>query len=208
MLLQEKDHNQPCKQYVLGKVAFHQTSTIPLVSKEKADEYLYLLRYRTIAETRQMTRTEELVTAAKDCGMDENAFLSHMQDGSAVTAFEKDLRYTRSLGITSLPVCLVQYEDNAVLISQLTSYSGFQEVIAMLSKDTVKAYPVFPSAELFHSMLKKHPLISKQELLSAMNCRDEDELHEIIRNTDPSLCTVTHGGFIQRRKQYANNGSQ
>ena len=147
-----------------------------------------------------MTRTEELAAAAKDCGMDENAFLSHIRDRSAETAFEKDLRYTRSLGITSLPVCQVQYEEKAVLISQLTSYSGFQEVIAMLSKDSVKEYPVSPSAELFSSLLKKHPLISRQELLSAMNCKDETELNEIIRNTDPSLYTEIYGGFIQRRK--------
>ncbi len=122
-----------------------------------------------------------------------------MQDGSAEAAFQKDLKYTRSLGISSLPVCLVQYEERSVLISQLTSYEGFQEVISVLSGNTVSKMPVSPSGELFLSLLKRHPLISFQELICAMNCTDETELKDVIRDTDPSLYTVTQYSFIQSR---------
>ncbi|MBR0510886.1 MAG: hypothetical protein IJJ85_12285 [Clostridia bacterium] len=41
-------------------------------------------------------------------GLDEKAFLRSFHDGSAEAAFQKDLRFTRFLGICSLPSYLLQ----------------------------------------------------------------------------------------------------
>ena len=49
-------------------------------------------------------------------GIDESAFLRHFNDATAEAALQNDLSYTARLGIRSLPTCLVQYRDKALLM--------------------------------------------------------------------------------------------
>ena len=100
-----------------------------LTDPEKADDFLKRLRYATVAETRQTTREDEILRAARIAGLDEEAFLRSFHDGSAEAAFQKDLRFTRSLGICSLPSYLLQYGARTMLIKALIGYDDFVRAI-------------------------------------------------------------------------------
>lgn len=80
-----------------------------LADPEKADAFLYRLRYATIVESRQTTRDEEIRRAAAETGISLKAFDQYYFSGTAEQAFEKDKELTASLGIHGLPSCVVCY---------------------------------------------------------------------------------------------------
>ena len=79
-----------------------------LADPAKADAFLLKLRRATIVETRQTTRTDELVAVAMEAGLDTEEFLRYFENGSAAKAFEEDLRLRHALNIHSLPTCLIE----------------------------------------------------------------------------------------------------
>ena len=72
-----------------------------------------------------------ILEVVRSVGIDESAFLQHYQDGSAASALEEELAFTRRLGIRSLPTYLLQYEDKALLL-QSFEYRDFESAISRL----------------------------------------------------------------------------
>ena len=87
------------------------------------------LRRATIVETRQTTRTDELVAVAMEAGLDTEEFLRYFENGSAAKAFEEDLRLRHALNIHSLPTCLIEYGEKAALVNGLANYEEFVNII-------------------------------------------------------------------------------
>jgi len=103
-----------------------------LTDPQKADAYLYRLRRSMILEGRQTTLDDELISIAEEAGININLFRRHYMDGSALAAFKVDLENTRSMGIHSLPACLVQCGKRSALVSGMIGLHGFTTVIAQL----------------------------------------------------------------------------
>lgn len=99
---------------------------------EKAFSFLLKLRRATIVETRQTTKTDELISIAEEAGLDKAQFRRAFEDGHAAAAFQKDLELTRSLGIRQLPTVLIQYGEKAVLVNGMASYEAFVNTIDKL----------------------------------------------------------------------------
>ena len=99
---------------------------------EKAFSFLLKLRRATIVETRQTTKTDELISIAEEAGLDKAQFRRAFEDGRASEAFQKDLELTRSLGIRQLPTVLIQYGEKAVLVNGMASYEAFVNTIDKL----------------------------------------------------------------------------
>ena len=52
--------------------------------------------------------------------------------GLALAAFKENLAYTRSMGVCSLPACLVQCGKRSASVSGMIGLHGFMTVIAQL----------------------------------------------------------------------------
>lgn len=103
-----------------------------LCCPEKALAFLLKLRRATIVETRQTTRTDELIAVAADAGLDPEQFRICFEDGRAAEAFQKDLELTRSLGIRQLPTVLIEGGEKSLLVSGMASYDTFISLIDKL----------------------------------------------------------------------------
>lgn len=103
-----------------------------LADPQKADAYLYRLRRATIVESRQTTLDDELISIAEEAGINVDRFRQNYMDGSALAAFKEDLEYTHSMGVRSLPACLVQCERRTALVSGMIGLHGFITLIAQL----------------------------------------------------------------------------
>ncbi len=87
-----------------------------LADPERAEEFLTNLRHATVIDCRPTTHMAVILDVVNKTGIDESAFLRHFNDGSAEAALQDDLSYTARLGIRSLPTCLIQYMDKALLM--------------------------------------------------------------------------------------------
>ena len=87
-----------------------------LADPERADDFLTNLRHATVIDCRPTTHMDVIQDVINKTGIDESAFLRHFNDGSADFALQSDLSYTARLGVRSLPTCLIQYRDKALLM--------------------------------------------------------------------------------------------
>lgn len=104
-----------------------------LTEPAKADVFLTELRHATVLDCRPTTHFDEILRVLCKVGIPEDTFVQHYQDGSAESALEENLAFTRRLGIRSLPAYLIQYGD-ASLILQSFEYRDFVRAI-----DTITA---------------------------------------------------------------------
>lgn len=96
-----------------------------LCCPEKAFAFLLKLRRATIVETRQTTKTDELISVAAEAGLDQEQFRIFFEDGRTSASFQKDLALTQSLGIRQLPTVLIEGRDKRLLVSGMASYDAF-----------------------------------------------------------------------------------
>ena len=99
-----------------------------LADPEKAEEFLINLRHATVIDCRPTTHMDVILDVVNKTGIDESAFLRHYNDGTAEAALQNDLSYAARLGIRSLPTCLIQYKDKALLM-QSFAYADYVSAI-------------------------------------------------------------------------------
>ena len=126
-----------------------------LIAPDQAERFLYRLRYAVVVETRPATKRDELIRVAALTGLD-TALFSHAL-GSAKTreALERDLRFTASLGVHSLPATLVQYGNSAMMLSGMGNFHEHAQAITRTPKQSCASAMVlsFRKSRPFH---RKH----------------------------------------------------
>ena len=100
-----------------------------LCAPEKAEAYLVRLRRATIVESRPTTHTDELISLAREVGIEESRFRDCLRNGEAERAFMDDLRFTQSMGVHSLPSCLIRCKGKTALFNGMIDYKGFVSII-------------------------------------------------------------------------------
>lgn len=173
-----------------------------LTAPEKAEAFLYRLRYATIVQTRQTTKEEELLQVAKCTGLDESAFSGRLHDGTAAAEFQEDLRYTRSLGICGLPAYLVQVGEKKALINALVGFDTFAECIRELSENRILPKKAKPDHISLENLLLAHPLISRIELCEALSAW-EDEIRALLRPYLDSGSVTEENGFYRTTELFS-----
>lgn len=103
-----------------------------LTAPEKADDFLINLRHATVIDCRPTTRMDVILDVANKTGIDEALFKQHYTDGTAEAALQNDHAFTARVGIRSLPTCLIQYRDKALLMQSFV-YEEYNEAISQLT---------------------------------------------------------------------------
>ena len=173
-----------------------------LADKEKADLFLYNLRYATIVTCLPTTHFDEIIKVVRQTGIDEEKFLQYYHNGAAGTALQKDLERTRKLGIYRLPAYLITYKDKKILVSRLIGYETFVQIINELTSGKIQPQTVYKTLENVEDLINKHPLISPIELQEAYDFESIDKvfafIEPLIKNKKISIIDVYHGWFIKK----------
>ena len=105
-----------------------------LTAPEKADDFLTSLRHATVIDCRPTTHMDVIMDVVRQAGIDADAFRRRYNDGSAESALKQDLLLKARLGIHSLPACLIQCSDKALLL-QSFAYEDYADAIKRSCRD-------------------------------------------------------------------------
>ena len=176
-----------------------------LVDIQKADLFLYNLRYATIVDCRQTTKTEEILKVVRKTKINEEKFLKYFNDGSATSALETDLKFAYKLGIRTLPAYLIAYGEDGALFQELLGYEAFVEIIKKLTNGEIKTQYLEKNIENLQNLLKKHPIISPIEIREVFDFTDIDEVKEfispLIKSKEIKIVDVEHCSKIPQLEQ-------
>lgn len=173
-----------------------------LIAPEKADLFLYNLRYATIVECRPTTHLEEILRVVRKTEVDTDSFLSAYNDGSAQAELNKDFSLGQQLGIHSLPSYLVQYGEKAWLIQTL-AYEDFVSVISDISDGKIQPIKIEKSLDKIKELIEKHPLISPIEIQKAFDFESIEAVRQYIKpRADIEIINAQRGWFIKKKGYY------
>lgn len=97
-----------------------------------AARYLRRLREASAAEARETGRQEVLIELASDVGLDLAVFIGHLKDGSAESAFQKDMETTRRYGARGFPTFVFRYGERETMLRGYQSFPAMRAVIDAL----------------------------------------------------------------------------
>lgn len=138
-----------------------------LTEPDKAEHFLYLLRYATIVDTRPTTHFDEITKVVAEAGIDIELFKEKYRSGEAEEALKKDLTNARSMGIRSLPAYLLKYGEKRMLINALVGYDAFADAIGKLTDGKILPQPTEISDKAVTELIRKRKLICSVEIKEA-----------------------------------------
>lgn len=179
------------------------------VAPDKAEQFLYRLRYATIVEVRPTTHQDELLRVVRLTGdIDEKAFLDAYAGGMAEKALQHDVCMARNLRLRSLPAYMLHFGSRHSIIHDMANYDAFASAIHQLTRGTIS--PILPevTTESLRQLVLRHPLISPIEISQAFNLHTADEVKQFIQPLIDSgeirVQEVPHGIFIKKNSKEEN----
>lgn len=170
------------------------------VMPEKAEQFLYRLRFATIVETRPTTHREELLRVVRQTGIDEGEFLAAYTDGRAEAALQHDLYVCQSLGIRGLPAHILHYGRRHVIVPGVADYNTLTSAISTLTDGAVQPQSVTADTDTLRALVARHPLISPIEVSQAFDLYHPEDVKQFIQPLiDDGTVAVqqyAHGLFI------------
>lgn len=115
---------------------------VELASPTLASRFLRRVREASAAEARETGRREVLVELASEVGVDIEAFLNHLEDGSAEAAFREDLELTRRYSVRGFPTFLLRYNGRELMLRSYQGYGAWVSAINTLTERALVANTV------------------------------------------------------------------
>ena len=153
---------------------------VELLSPEKAELFLYCLRYATIVKCRQTTLSREILEVVRELNINEHEFLEKFNHGEASLALEHDLRCAHKMGIHSLPAYLIQYGDKGFMINSLVGYPDFESAICQITDGKVLSKDIEFSETIMENLIRARGLISSIELYKVFENVDPKQIDKIL----------------------------
>lgn len=186
------------------------TSSLPLnlaylavkrIAPDLAEQFLYRLRYATIAECRPTTQLDELCDVAAKLSINLDSFKRLLKSDLVKSDLMQSLQQRRSLGIRGLPAYLLEYEGRKSLVSGVADFSLLSNAIQQITEHKLPLSAVRQDLQALQALLAKHPLISPVEIREALDLPSLDSvealLHPMIESRECEIRHVPGGWFIE-----------
>lgn len=133
-----------------------------LIDKQKADEFLYLLRFSVAARALKISHENVLIQLANECNLDISKFLEYIDNGVAKEEFQKDLEFTKRYMVSGFPTFLISYNGEELMLKGFNRYENFKSIIENIS-NFKEEKPEISSQNLLNFM-QNHPIMSLFEI--------------------------------------------
>lgn len=134
-----------------------------------AARYLRRLREASATEARETGRQEVLIELASDVGLDLAAFIGHLKDGSAETAFQKDMETTRRYGARGFPTFVFRYGEREMMLRGYQSFPAMQAAIDALSGGSLQGRAPGRAAEDLLGFIRTYGRAAPVELATVFD---------------------------------------
>lgn len=176
--------------------------TVELLAPERAENFLYRLRFETIVGMKQTTKLSVLIDIASQFGLDPQEFETTYHSQAVQQALEKDWRELANLNIRGLPLYRFTYKEKTVAFSGVLNTAQFLKVIDQFTTGDIKPQPVSANLDHLNQLIQKHPLISPQEIMSVYDLAHPDDVRAFIQplldKNVIQIKPVYHGWFIEK----------
>jgi putative protein-disulfide isomerase len=165
-----------------------------LTNPDLASRYLRRMREASAAEARETGRREVLIELASEAGLDVGTFIGHLNDGSAESAFNKDLELTRRHGVRGFPTFVFVYEKRELKLGGYQNFAAIEAVIHTLSDGIVQGRPPGKGAEDLLTFLRTYGRAAAVELTTVFDLTPK-ELEETLASLieEGRICRVAAG---------------
>ena len=140
-----------------------------LTNPRLAARYLRRLREASAAEAREIGRREVLIELASEVGLDIAAFIGHLNDGSAETAFRDDLETTRRYSARGFPTFVFRYGEREIMLRGYQKFPAMQATINALSDGMLQGQGPERTPECLLGFIRTHVRAAPVELATVFD---------------------------------------
>lgn len=113
-----------------------------LAAPEREEAFLRHLREQVFLRGRNIARSDTWWEAAAATGIDRDAIVRHLTDGSAVRAFENDLAAAQASGARGFPTLVVEGPGGSVTLFGTQSPDRLEQAVLMVGGLTPRREPI------------------------------------------------------------------
>lgn len=166
--------------------------TALIVDKEKAENFLYNLRFATVVENRITTNFDEILKIAAESKIDAEKF-KKVFENDAEKALEIDLSFCEKLFIRTLPTFLIEYDGEGKIFHGILSYENFVEIISEMTNKKIQSKNFLATEENLKKLLSRHQKISSLEIKFAFD-------FEKIEDAEKFIFSYAEKNFLRMKK--------
>lgn len=166
------------------------TSSVPLnlaykaverIAPDKAEAFLYRLRFATIVEVRPTTKLDELARVAEQVGVNQADFLTAYHSPETEATLAEDFGRREQLRLFSLPAYLFEYKGQSLLAKGVLDDKALFELVEKITNGELKPQPPEATTENVRKLFARHPLIAEVELRYAFDLADGNGVYSLIQ---------------------------
>ncbi len=135
--------------------------------------YLRHLRQAWCLEGRGIHRKDVQTEVAKEAGLDVDAFVRALEDGSANEAFQRDRDESQALGISGFPTFVIRREDETRQVDGWRPWDAFEEILRDVEPH-LEAAPLKANEETAMILLQRYGMLATPELAAVLGTTDDD----------------------------------
>jgi putative protein-disulfide isomerase len=135
--------------------------------------YLRRLREAWCLEGRGIHRKDVQATVAKETGLDVEAFVRALEDGSANDAFQRDRDECQALGISGFPTFVVRRGDETRHVDGWRPWDGFEEILRDVYPQ-LEPEPLKVDQDTAMRLVQRYGMLATCELAAILGTTDDD----------------------------------
>jgi putative protein-disulfide isomerase len=144
-----------------------------LQGADRGWQYLRGLREAWCLEGRGIHRKDVQATVAKETGLDVEAFVRALEDGSANDAFQRDRDECQALGISGFPTFVVRRGDETRHVDGWRPWDGFEEILRDVYPQ-LEAEPLKVDQDTAMRLVQRYGMLATCELAAILGTTDDD----------------------------------
>ena len=137
------------------------------------------------------------IEIASKVGLDVHAFMSHLEDGSAARAFEKDLLKTRRSRVSGFPTVQITYGSESLMLGGYRLFEDFKNAIEYITQGKIKPRSIEKTEESILTFMEDHPSMAIKEIQLAFGFNSIQEAERLVNPL------VEGGKLIKEEAEYS-----